>query len=99
MLALKPRQMKYHRFENVKLVQRKEDENTVIQGEHCVFVFEKMESFVWDRCTGEYTIEDIVDDILALEDYCQNSKEDISEVVIGFIKDLKEQELIEYDED
>lgn len=91
--------MKYHKFENVKLVQRKEDKNTVIQGEHCVFVFEEMESFVWDRCTGENTIESIVNDILLLDDYCLNSKEEISDVVIGFIEELKGHELIEYNED
>lgn len=99
MLALKPQKMKYHRFENIRLVERKEDKNTIVQGEHCVFVFEEMESFVWDRCTGVYTIENIVDDILGLDDYCQNSKEEISEVVIEFIKDLREHELIEYNED
>ena len=32
LLAKKPKQMSYHRFPNVKLIQRKEDDNTIIQG-------------------------------------------------------------------
>jgi hypothetical protein len=95
LLASKPKQMTYHRYPNVKLIQRKEDNNTVIQGEHCIVVLEEMETFIWDRCNGEYAIKDIVDGILALEDYCQNERSEIEEVVINYINDLLEQQLIE----
>ena len=95
LLASKPKQMTYHRYKNVKLIQRKEDKNTVIQGEHCIVVLEEMETFIWDRCNGEYVINDIIDIILALEDYCQNERSEIEEVVISYMNDLLEQQLIE----
>ncbi|MBO5804330.1 MAG: PqqD family peptide modification chaperone [Bacteroidales bacterium] len=95
MLASKPKQMTYHRFENVKLIQRKEDKNTVIQGEHCVIVLEEMESMIWDKCDGNHTIDDMVNMILQIEDYSQNSYEEISKVIIDFLTELQEQMLIE----
>ncbi|MFA8300300.1 MAG: PqqD family protein [Hyphomicrobiales bacterium] len=87
--------MTYHRYENVKMIQRKEDQNTIIQGEHCIIVLEEMETFIWDRCNGEHAISDIVNDILQMEDYSQNDRLEIEEVVINYMNDLIEQELIE----
>jgi hypothetical protein len=87
--------MTYHRYKNLRLMQRKEDENTVIQGEHCVIVLKEMETFIWDRCNGEYSINDIIDNILELDDYCKNERSDIAEVVLSYMNDLLEHELIE----
>lgn len=95
LLAKKPRQMKYHRYKNVKLVQRKEDNNTILQGEHCVVVLEKMETYIWDRCLGIKTISNIIDDIMMLEDYKLNDRQEIEDVVVTFINELLEHELIE----
>lgn len=95
LLDSKPKQMKYHRYENVKLIQRKEEKNTIIQGEHCIFVLEEMESFVWNLCNGENSIEDIINEILNLEDYKNNKKEEIKKVVVDFINSLIEAEIIE----
>jgi len=87
--------MKYHRFPNVKLIQRKEDENTVIQGEHCIIVLEEMETFIWEKCNGENSINKIIDDILSLEDYNQNDRKEIEDVVVTFINEMLTQEIIE----
>jgi len=95
LLDKKPRQMKYHRFPNVKLIQRKEDENTVIQGEHCIIVLEEMETFIWEKCNGENSINKIIDDILSLEDYNQNDRKEIEDVVVTFINEMLTQEIIE----
>lgn len=95
LLDKKPKQMSYHRFPNVKLIQRKEDANTIIQGEHCIIVLEEMETFLWEKCTGDNTVNEIIDSILALEDYCQNPREDIEEVVVTFINEMLSQEIIE----
>lgn len=95
LLAKKPKQMTYHRFKNVKLVQRKEDNNTILQGEHCVVVLEEMETYIWERCLGVKTINDIINDIMLLDDYKLNDRQDIENVVVDFINDLLEQELIE----
>lgn len=95
LLDKKPKQMSYHRFPNVKLIQRKEDDNTVIQGEHCIIVLEEMETFIWDKCNGNNTINDIVDSILSLEDYCKNERFDIEDTVIDFVNDMLSKEIIE----
>lgn len=87
--------MTFHRFENVKLIQRKEDNNTIIQGEHCIIVLGEMESMIWDVCDGNHTVSDIVEMILELEDYCQNPFDEIEQIVIQFLIDLKDQDLIE----
>lgn len=95
MLALRPKQMSYHRLPNVKLIQRKEDKNTIIQGEHCIIVLEEMETFLWDQLNGENTVSKLVDSVMSLEDYRLNPRTDIEDVIIPFIEDLKEKELIE----
>lgn len=95
LLDNKPKQMSYHRFPNVKLIQRKEDNNTIIQGEHCIIVLEEMETFIWERCDGYNTINELIDSILNLEDYCYNSRADIEEIVVTFIEEMITQEIIE----
>lgn len=95
LLAKKPKQMSYHRFPNVKLIQRKEDDNTIIQGEHCIIVLEKMETFIWEKCDSNNTIDNIIDEILKLDDYMFNSRKEIEEEVISFINDMLSQDIIE----
>lgn len=95
LLDKKPKQMSFHRFQNVKLIQRKEGSNTIIQGEHCIIVLEEMETYLWEKCNGENTINDIIDSILKLEDYCQNDRSDIEKVVLAFIEEMLSQEIIE----
>lgn len=99
LLASKPKQLTFHRYKNVKLVQRKEDKNTIIQGEHCIIVLEEMESFIWDRCTGENSVLDIVNMVLALEDYKANPFDEIASIITHFLNELQEQALIEICED
>ena len=93
LLERKPKQMIYHRLPNVKLIQRKEDENTIIQGEHCVYVMEEMESFIWQKCNGENTINLIVQEVankLHIE-----ATESVIDEVLNYIEELKKEELIE----
>lgn len=99
MLASKPKQMTFHRFENVQLIQRKEDNNTVIQGEHCIIVLEEMETMIWDKCDGKHTVSDIVNMVLQLDDYKENPFDEIAQIIIQYLYDLQEQDLIEICED
>ena len=48
-----------------------------------------------ERCLGIKTINDIIDDIMLLDDYKLNDRQDIENVVVDFINDLLRQELIE----
>lgn len=95
LLEIKPKQMKFHRLPNVKMIQRKEDGNTVIQGEHCIYVFEEVETKIWDMCDGVKTIVDIAK-ILASNLGNEEKLQDIIDEVLDFIVELKEEELIEY---
>lgn len=92
LLERKPKQMKYHRLENVKLIQRKEDDNTIIQGEHCVYVLEKFESFIWERCDGSHTVVAIAE---ALSKSLGLDMSDLLSEICDFLQKLKEEELIE----
>ena len=63
----------YHHLPDIELIERKEDENTIIQGDHVVYVLPEFESIVWEKIDGSNSVKDIIN---VLFDYLNRNSDE-----------------------
>ena len=90
LLDVKPKKVKT--FEGVELFVRDEENQTVIQGGHSVFIFKEDESIIWKMCDGKTKVKEIIN-------YFAKRKnlplEQIEREILKFIENLLSEKLIE----
>ena len=78
------------------MIQRREDENIVLQGEHVVYVLKKNEAIIWSNINGENTVNDIIlktYEILSSDNH-QYDFNSVKKSILEFLEKLINEELI-----